>query len=184
MALKPAHNGYERKILSSDELRIALDRDRRAGRRIVFTNGCFDLMHAGHLHLLGFAHAQGDVLVVGLNSDRSVRAIKGPDRPINHAGDRARMLAALELVDYVLVFDENRAERVIRTVRPDVLVKGEDYRGQVVDGQKFVESYGGQVVLAPLLEGHSTTATVARLRTGAAANVLRSRREPKSTRPH
>jgi D-beta-D-heptose 7-phosphate kinase/D-beta-D-heptose 1-phosphate adenosyltransferase len=95
------------------------------------------------------------------------------------------MLAALELVDYVLVFDENRAERVIRTVRPDVLVKGEDYRGQVVDGQKFIESYGGQVALAPLLEGHSTTATVARLRgTGAAANVLRSRREPKSTRPH
>jgi len=184
LALAPAPNGYERKILSSDELTIALDRDRRAGRRIVFTNGCFDLLHAGHLQLLGFAHAQGDLLVVGLNSDRSVRAIKGADRPINHAGDRARMLAALELVDYVLVFDENRAERVVHTVRPDVLVKGEDYRGQVVDGQKFIESYGGTVALAPLLEGHSTTATVARLRDiGAVANVLRSRRVPKSTRP-
>ncbi|HEX3409256.1 MAG TPA: bifunctional heptose 7-phosphate kinase/heptose 1-phosphate adenyltransferase [Candidatus Binataceae bacterium] len=183
-ALAPATSGYERKILSSDELVLALDRDRRAGRRIVFTNGCFDLMHAGHLQLLGFARTQGEVLVVGLNSDRSVRVIKGPDRPINHAGDRARMLAALEFVDYVVVFDENRAERVIRTVRPDILVKGEDYRGQVVDGQKFVESRGGQVALAPLLEGHSTSATVARLRsTGVIANATRSRREPKSVRP-
>jgi len=184
MALKPANNGYERKILSSDELSIALDRDRRAGRRIVFTNGCFDLIHAGHLQLLGFAHTQGDVLVVGLNSDRSVRAIKGSDRPINHAGDRARMLAALELVDYVLVFDETRAERVIRTVHPDVLVKGEDYRGKVVDGQKFVESYGGTVALAPLLEGHSTTATVARLRgTSPIPEVLRVRRALRTPRP-
>ena len=184
VALAPASHGFERKILSRDELIIALERDRRAGRRIVFTNGCFDLMHAGHLQLLGFARAQGDVVVVGLNSDRSVRAIKGADRPINHAGDRARMLAALELVDYVLVFDENRAERVIRTVRPDVLVKGEDYRGRVVDGQKFVESYGGSVALAPLLDGHSTTATVARMRgSGAAANHLRSRRAPRSMRP-
>jgi D-beta-D-heptose 7-phosphate kinase/D-beta-D-heptose 1-phosphate adenosyltransferase len=163
LALKPAPNGYERKILSNDELTIALDRDRRAGRRIVFTNGCFDLM------------------VVGLNSDRSVRAIKGPDRPINHASDRARMLAALELVDYVLVFDESRAERVVRAVRPDVLVKGEDYRGKVVDGQKFVESYGGLVALAPLLEGHSTTATVERLRGAASpASVSQSRRGAKA----
>jgi D-beta-D-heptose 7-phosphate kinase / D-beta-D-heptose 1-phosphate adenosyltransferase len=180
IALKPAHNGYERKILSRDELTIALDRDRSVGRKIVFTNGCFDLIHAGHLQMLGFAHAQGDVLVVGLNSDRSVRAIKGPDRPLNNAGDRSRMLAALELVDYVVVFDENRAERVVRAVRPDVLVKGEDYRGKVVDGQKFVESYGGTVALAPLLEGHSTTATVARLRaTSATATVSRPRRTPK-----
>ncbi len=133
--------------------------------------------------MLGFARAQGDVLVVGLNSDRSVRAIKGPDRPINHVGDRARMLAALELVDYVMVFDENRAERVIRVVRPDVLVKGEDYRGQVVDGRKFVESYGGTVALAPLLDGHSTTATVTRMRAGGAAvGGSRSRRPAKPAR--
>ena len=185
MALTPAQNGYERKILSPNELTIALDRDRRAGRRIVFTNGCFDLMHAGHLQMLGFAQAQGDVLVVGLNSDRSVRTIKGSDRPINNVGDRARMLAALELVHYVLVFDETRAERVIRTVRPDVLVKGEDYRGQVVDGQKFVESYGGRVALAPLLEGHSTTATVARLRGNSeSSKVSRPRRVRKAADPH
>lgn len=168
MALKPTHNAYESKILSDDELTLALERDRRAGHRIVFTNGCFDLMHAGHLQILGFARAQGDRVVVGLNSDRSVRALKGADRPINHVGDRARMLAALELVDYVVVFDETKAERIIRSVQPDILVKGEDYRGQVVDGQRFVESRGGQVVLAPLLEGHSTTSTVARLRGGEA----------------
>jgi D-beta-D-heptose 7-phosphate kinase/D-beta-D-heptose 1-phosphate adenosyltransferase len=180
LALKPAHESYERKILSGDELTEALERDRRAGHRIVFTNGCFDLVHAGHLHLLGFARAQGDRVVVGLNGDRSVRALKGAGRPINPVGDRARMLAALALVDYVVVFEETKAERVIRNVRPDILVKGEDYRGQVVDGQRFVESYGGQVVLAPLLEGHSTTSTVAQMRgTGTAASGTPTRRKAK-----
>jgi len=180
LALKPAHESYERKILSGDELSQALERDRRAGHRIVFTNGCFDLVHAGHLHLLGFARAQGDRVVVGLNGDRSVRTLKGAGRPINQVGDRARMLAALALVDYVVVFEETRAERVIRNVRPDILVKGEDYRGQVVDGQRFVESYGGQVVLAPLLEGHSTTSRVAQMRgTGAAASGMPTRRKSK-----
>ncbi len=136
-------------------------------------------MHAGHLQMLGFARAQGDRVVVGLNSDRSVRALKGAGRPINHVGDRARMLAALELVDYVVVFDESRAERIIRRVRPDILVKGEDYRGQIVDGQRFVESYGGQVVLAPLLEGHSTTSTVARLRGARDTAISRPRPQRK-----
>jgi D-beta-D-heptose 7-phosphate kinase / D-beta-D-heptose 1-phosphate adenosyltransferase len=184
LALKPAHEGYERKIVSDDELALALERDRRSGRRIVFTNGCFDLMHAGHLQMLGFARAQGDRMVVGLNSDRSVRALKGAGRPINHVGDRARMLAALEFVDYVVVFDESRAERLIRRVLPDILVKGEDYRGQIVDGQRFVEAYGGRVALAPLLEGHSTTATVQRL-SGAndtATSIPRSQRKTKSAR--
>ncbi len=163
-ALQPVHNGYERKILSERELKTALERDRRAGRGIVFTNGCFDLLHAGHLQILSFARAQGEVLVVGLNSDRSVREIKGADRPLYHAVDRARMLAALEMVNYVVVFDDTRAERIIREVRPDVLVKGEDWRGQRVDGQSFVEAHGGRVVLAPLLTGHSTSATIARMR--------------------
>jgi D-beta-D-heptose 7-phosphate kinase/D-beta-D-heptose 1-phosphate adenosyltransferase len=141
-----------------------LGRARREGRRIVFTNGCFDMLHAGHLQLMGFARRQGDLLVVGLNSDRSVRELKGAGRPINGAVDRARMLAALELVDHVVVFDDVRAEKIIRTVRPDVLIKGEDYAGQVVDGQRFVESYGGRVTLAPLLAGHSTTAKIAQVR--------------------
>jgi D-beta-D-heptose 7-phosphate kinase/D-beta-D-heptose 1-phosphate adenosyltransferase len=162
-ALSPAHASYERKIHSADELKAALERERRAGRRIAFTNGCFDLIHAGHIQALAFARAQADVLVVGLNSDRSVRRLKGDSRPIYPAAERARILAALEAVDYVVVFDETRAEKIIRLVEPDVLVKGEDWRGKPVDGQAFVESRGGRVALAPLLGGRSTSATIDRM---------------------
>lgn len=162
--LAPVHSSFERKILSDAELTAVLERERRAGRKIVFTNGCFDLLHAGHLQLLSFARSHGDVLAVGINSDRTVRMIKGDDRPVYHAADRARMLAALEMVHYVVVFDDPRAEDIIRTVRPDVLVKGEDWQGQRVDGQDFVESYGGRVEHAPLLSGHSTTSTIERVR--------------------
>jgi D-beta-D-heptose 7-phosphate kinase / D-beta-D-heptose 1-phosphate adenosyltransferase len=165
-ALQPVYAHFERKILSEAELSNALGRERHAGRRIAFTNGCFDVLHAGHLQMLSFARAQGDLLVVGLNSDRSIRVIKGPERPICHAADRSRMLAALEMVDYVIVFDDPRAERIIRKVRPDILVKGEDWRGKVVDGQVYVESYGGRVALAPLLAGHSTTGLVEQIRQG------------------
>ena len=163
-ALAPAHDGYARKIVSANDLERTLERERASGRKIAFTNGCFDLLHAGHLQILGFARAQGDLLVVGINSDRSVRTIKGEDRPVYHEADRARMLAALEMVDYVVVFDDPRAEGIVRRVRPDVLIKGEDWRGSVVDGQEFIEAYGGRVVLAPLLAGHSTTTTIARVR--------------------
>ncbi len=166
-ALVPRHDGIERKIVSVDELQAVLEPKRRAGQRIVFTNGCFDLLHAGHLQLLSFARARGDVLIVGINSDRGVRLIKGEHRPIYPAIERARILAAIEMVDYVVVFDDPRAERVVRDVRPDILVKGADWRGQPVDGQDFVESSGGHVVLAPLLEGYSTSSTIARLREGA-----------------
>jgi D-beta-D-heptose 7-phosphate kinase/D-beta-D-heptose 1-phosphate adenosyltransferase len=162
-ALRPG-DGHERKILSVEELRVALDRERRAGHRVSFTNGCFDLLHAGHIQILNFARAQADCLVVGLNSDRSVKALKGKDRPIYPAADRARILAALECVSYVVVFDDVRAEKTIRAVRPDVLVKGEDWKGQTVDGQEFVEARGGRVVLAPLLQGHSTTGTIDRMK--------------------
>jgi len=172
-ALTPAHDHYERKILSDAELKSALGRERHAGRRIVFTNGCFDVLHAGHLQMLSFARAQGDLLVVGLNSDRSIRALKGSDRPIYNAVDRARMLAALEMVDYVVVFDDTRAERIVRKVGPDILVKGEDWRGKPVDGQAYLESHGGRVVLAPLLAGHGTTALIARIR-GESANGPRA----------
>ena len=163
-AMSPLHNTYERKILSADELKAALDRERRAGRRIAFTNGCFDLLHAGHIQILAFARAQADLLVVGVNSDRSVRALKGDARPIFPVAERTRILAALEAVDYVVVFDETRAEKIIRAVKPDVLVKGEDWRGKRVDGQSFVEGRGGRVALAPLLGGRSTTATIERMR--------------------
>jgi len=166
LALQPHHNGSERKILAAEELKLALDRVRRTGRRIAFTNGCFDLLHAGHIQILSFARSQADRLVVGLNSDRSVRSLKGKSRPIYPAAERARILAALECVDYVVVFDESRAEKIIRAVRPDVLIKGQDWEGKIVDGQKFVEARGGRVTLAPLLEGRSTTSIIERLRAG------------------
>ena len=164
-ALKPG-NSHERKILSVEELRVALERERRAGRRISFTNGCFDLLHAGHVQILDFARAQADCLVVGLNSDRSVKTIKGNSRPIYPAAERARILAALESVNYVVIFEEPRAEKIIRTVCPDVLIKGEDWQGKTVDGQAFVEARGGRVALAPLLHGHSTSSTIERMRLG------------------
>ncbi|MGB6563515.1 MAG: bifunctional heptose 7-phosphate kinase/heptose 1-phosphate adenyltransferase, partial [Candidatus Binataceae bacterium] len=163
-ALSPVPESAQRKIVAVEELRPALKRDRGAGRRVVFTNGCFDLLHAGHVEMLSFARTQGDSLVVGVNSDRSVRLIKGDSRPIYPAVERALILAALEAVDYVVVFDDTRAERIVRAVRPDVLVKGEDWRDKIVDGQIFVESYGGRVALAPLLPGYGTTLTIERLR--------------------
>ncbi|MBV8773142.1 MAG: bifunctional heptose 7-phosphate kinase/heptose 1-phosphate adenyltransferase [Deltaproteobacteria bacterium] len=168
-ALAPSHYGIDRKIISVEELQALLEPKRRAGQHIVFTNGCFDLLHAGHLQLLSFARAQGDVLIVGINSDRSIRMIKGDQRPIYPATERARILAAIEMVDHVVVFDDPRAERVVREIRPDVLVKGADWHGRPVDGQEFVESIGGQVLLAPVLEGYSTTSTIARLREPKAA---------------
>ena len=122
----------------------------------VFTNGCFDLLHVGHLRLLWFARAQGDRLVVGLNSDESVRRLKGPTRPILKQQERAALLSALEAVDYVLIFDELTPEGIIREVAPDVLIKGSDWAGAVV-GQEWVEQHGGKVVLMPLQKGFSTT---------------------------
>jgi D-beta-D-heptose 7-phosphate kinase/D-beta-D-heptose 1-phosphate adenosyltransferase len=137
-------------------------------------------LHAGHIEMLSFARAQGDTLVVGINSDRSVRLIKGSGRPIYPAAERALILAALEAVDYIVVFDETRAERIMRAVRPDVLVKGEDWRDKTVDGQVFVESYGGRVALAPLLPGYGTTLTLARIR-GAPAGGSRDELALKGT---
>jgi D-beta-D-heptose 7-phosphate kinase / D-beta-D-heptose 1-phosphate adenosyltransferase len=179
-ALNPGPESVQRKIVSVEEMRPALQRQRRAGRRIVFTNGGFDLLHAGHSEIRSFARAQGDTLVVGINSDRSVRLIKGNGRPIYPAAERALILAALEAVDYVVVFDETRAERIVRAVRPDVLVKGEDWRDKTVDGQVFVEAYGGKVALAPLLPGYGTTLTLARMR-GAPASDSRDELALKGT---
>jgi D-beta-D-heptose 7-phosphate kinase / D-beta-D-heptose 1-phosphate adenosyltransferase len=165
-ALQRARHGSAGKILGLEELQAILERRRAEGLRIAFTNGCFDLLHAGHVESLEFARAQGDLLVVGLNDDDSVRQIKGEGRPVYPAADRARLLAALEAVDYVVIFDDPRAEKIIRAVRPDILVKGEDYQHKTVDGAEFVQSYGGKVVLAKLLEGRATSATIERLRRG------------------
>jgi D-beta-D-heptose 7-phosphate kinase/D-beta-D-heptose 1-phosphate adenosyltransferase len=152
------------KLRSLENLLVDLARHRAGGESVVFTNGCFDLVHAGHVAFFEFAGAQGEVLVVGVNSDRSVRAIKGAGRPICSEKERARVLAALEAVDYIVLFDEETPERIIRAVRPDVLVKGEDWRAKGVVGRRSVESSGGRVVLAPLLEGLSTTELVRRIR--------------------
>jgi D-beta-D-heptose 7-phosphate kinase/D-beta-D-heptose 1-phosphate adenosyltransferase len=130
---------------------------------VAFTNGCFDVLHAGHVQYLAEARAQADLLVVGLNSDAGVRALKGPTRPVNDAAARATVLAALEVVDYLTVFDESTPLELIRAARPDVLVKGADYRRDQVVGGDFVESYGGRVHLAALRPGTSTTGLLQRL---------------------
>jgi D-beta-D-heptose 7-phosphate kinase/D-beta-D-heptose 1-phosphate adenosyltransferase len=158
MPTPPRHKIVDRQTLVR-ELEIL----RQAGHRIGFTNGCFDLLHAGHVQYLQFARSQVDVLVVGLNSDAGVRALKGPERPINCQTARAEVLAALACVDYVTLFDEETPLELIRLVRPDVLVKGADYTKDQVVGASFVESYGGRVCLAPLKPGYSTSALAARL---------------------
>ena len=152
------------KVRTTEGLLADLSRHRARGETVAFTNGCFDLLHAGHVAYLDFASRQGDVLVVGLNADRSVRALKGPDRPVSPQEERARVLSAIEAIDYIVVFDEDTPERLIEAVRPDVLVKGEDWRDKGVVGREVVESYGGRVVLAPLLKGLSTSGLLGRIR--------------------
>lgn len=152
------------KIRSLHNLLVDLGRHRSFGETIVFTNGCFDLIHPGHIAYFDFAAAQGDILVVGLNTDAGVRRLKGPGRPVCDQQSRARVLAGMEAVDYIVLFGEDTPDRLIRRVRPDVLVKGEDWRTKGVVGRQVVESYGGRVVFAPLLKGMSTTSLVERIR--------------------
>ena len=146
-----------RKLRSREVLLTDLQGRRALGQRVAFTNGCFDVLHAGHVQYLQEARRQADLLVVGLNGDAGVRALKGPGRPVNSVESRALVLAALEAVDYLVVFDEPTPLSLIQAIRPDVLVKGADYRREEVVGADVVESYGGRVHLAPLREGHSTT---------------------------
>jgi len=152
------------KIYSADDLIEKLSRHRSRKETIVFTNGCFDVVHRGHIEFLKFCKSHGNVVVLGLNSDRSVKIIKGADRPINNESDRAAVLAAMETVDYITVFDEPDPLELIKKVKPDILVKGKDWEGKGVVGQEFVESYGGRVVLAPLVEGKSTTSVVEKVK--------------------
>ena len=153
------------KIRAAAELRGELDARRQRGETVVFTNGCFDILHPGHIELLEKAKALGSVLVVGVNSDASVRTLgKGADRPIRRQDDRLRLLAALEAVDYVVLFEEPDPGRLIEQLAPDVLVKGSDWAGKGVVGQAFVESRGGRVVLVDLVEGYSTTGELERIR--------------------
>jgi rfaE bifunctional protein nucleotidyltransferase chain/domain len=137
---------------------------RAEGRRVVFTNGCFDLLHPGHVSLLEAARSEGDVLVVGLNSDRSVRDLKGPGRPVLPEDERAEALLALEAVDRVVVYDEPTPAEVIRALLPDVLVKGADWAADAIVGSDVVEAAGGRVVRVPLVPGRSTTGLLERVR--------------------
>lgn len=156
--------GKNDKILLVDSLIERLAEHRKQNAIIVFTNGCFDVVHRGHIEFLKFCKLQGDIVVVGLNSDSSVKKIKGPDRPINNQHDRTAVLAAMETVDYVAVFDEPDPLKLIKKIKPDVLVKGQDWAEKGVIGAEFLESYGGKVVLAPLVEGKSSTATIKKIK--------------------
>jgi D-beta-D-heptose 7-phosphate kinase/D-beta-D-heptose 1-phosphate adenosyltransferase len=131
---------------------------------LVFTNGVFDLLHPGHVDVLVAARAEGTALLVGLNSDASVRRLKGPARPVRSEADRATVLAALECVDAVAIFDEDTPAELVAAVQPDVIVKGGDYGPETVVGADVVRARGGRVVIVPLTPGHSTTATIARMR--------------------
>jgi D-glycero-beta-D-manno-heptose 1-phosphate adenylyltransferase len=157
------------KIVSQEELAGMAAREKRAGRRVVFTNGCFDLIHPGHVRCLAEARALGDVLVVAVNSDRSVRGNKGSDRPLVPEQDRAEVIAALASVDYVTIFDEPTPRELISRVLPNILVKGADWALDQVAGREEVEAAGGRVVSIPLASGYSTTNLVQRIRNAGAA---------------
>ena len=152
------------KIKSRSQIRELRRQARSEGRRVVFTNGCFDLLHAGHVRYLEAARAEGDLLIVGLNSDASVRRLKGPGRPLNPAADRAEVLAGLQAVDAVVFFEEDTPAELIAELAPDVLVKGADWAEGEIVGADIVESQGGKVVRIPLLEGRSTSRLIAAIR--------------------
>ncbi len=151
------------KLRTAAEIREIAARLKSEGKCVVFTNGCFDLLHAEHVSLLKQARAIGDRLVVGLNSDSSVKRLKGPSRPINNEADRAAVLSAIQFVDHIVLFDEETPCDLIRELRPDVLVKGGDYTPKTVVGHEIVCSYGGEVQILDTDRGVSTTGTIERI---------------------
>jgi D-beta-D-heptose 7-phosphate kinase/D-beta-D-heptose 1-phosphate adenosyltransferase len=155
---------YRDKVLDRATAAARVAEARRAGKRVVFTNGCFDLMHVGHVRYLAAARDAGDLLVVAINDDASVGRLKGPERPLVPEAARAEVLAALAAVDYVTVFSEDTPAEVIAALLPDVLVKGADWAPDQIVGRDVVEANGGRVLLVPVVEGFSTTALVERLR--------------------
>ena len=152
------------KVKSLDELKAITAAARTNGKITVFTNGCFDLIHRGHIYLLREAKALGDLLVVAVNSDRSVKAIKGPTRPILAETDRLELIAAMEMVNYVLLFDEPDPSDIISILLPNILVKGGDWSAEEVVGGDLVQRNGGKVVVVPYLKGFSTTEIIAKIR--------------------
>jgi D-beta-D-heptose 7-phosphate kinase/D-beta-D-heptose 1-phosphate adenosyltransferase len=152
------------KILSMDQVLAERDRLRDAGKRLVFTNGVFDLLHVGHVRYLAQARTLGDALLVAINSDRSVRELKGPRRPVFDQEERAEILAALRDVNYVVVFDDISPRSTIRKLLPDVLVKGGDYQLDEIHGREEVEAAGGKVISLPFVAGASTTSLIQRMK--------------------
>jgi rfaE bifunctional protein nucleotidyltransferase chain/domain len=156
------------KILSSEELLSERARLRASHRELVFTNGCFDILHVGHVRYLQAARRLGDALVVAINSDRSVRGLKGEGRPVMNEAERAEMLAALSAVDYVTIFDDLSPRRLIALLLPDVLVKGGDYAPAEIHGREEVEAAGGRVLSLPFVEGASTSSIIEKIRSQSA----------------
>lgn len=152
------------KLKSLDELKAITAKARSDGEKIVFTNGCFDLLHRGHLHLLRKAKACGDRLIVAINSDKSIGELKGSNRPILPEADRVELIAALEMVDYVVVFDEPDPYRLIAALKPQVLAKGGDWKAEEIIGSDIVTGTGGRVAVIPYLKGFSTTEIIERIR--------------------
>ncbi len=150
--------------MTADKLANQLKEWRLSGKKIVFTNGCFDILHRGHIEYLAKAADMGDILIIGLNTDNSVKRLKGESRPVNDQHARAMLLAALSFVDAVTLFDEDTPYNLIKTVMPDLLVKGGDYKIEDIVGHDIVEANGGKVVTIPLTEGYSTTKTIGKLR--------------------
>ncbi len=155
---------YRDKVVDRATAVAKVTEARRGGKRVVFTNGCFDLMHVGHVRYLAAAREAGDLLVVAINDDASVRRLKGPERPLVPEGARAEVLAALAAVDYVTIFGEDTPAEVIAALLPDVLVKGADWAPDQIVGRDTVEARGGRVELIPVVEGFSTTTLVDRIR--------------------
>jgi len=151
-------------LISRDEAAKTAERLRTEGKKIVFTNGCFDILHAGHVTYLAAAADLGDILFLGLNSDDSVRRLKGPERPVNIEEDRAVVLSGLSSVDYVCVFEEDTPYELIKAIQPDFLVKGGDYTPETIVGTDITEARGGEVVVIALVEGKSTTAIINKMK--------------------
>ena len=152
------------KLKSLDEAAVFAAEARKNGKTVVFTNGCFDILHRGHVHVLRQAKAAGDILIVGINSDRSVNAIKGETRPILPETDRVELIAAMEMVDYVIVFDEPDPYKLIAAIKPNVLAKGGDWSTEKIIGADLVERAGGRVAVIPYLKGFSTSEIIERIR--------------------
>jgi glycerol-3-phosphate cytidylyltransferase len=152
------------KIIEHKDLKDTVNELKAAGKKIVFTNGCFDVLHAGHVRYLAAAKQLGDILIVGLNSDASVRLLKGPERPVNKEEDRAEVMAALAVVDYVVLFEEQTAEILVAQIQPHIYVKGGDYNTKNLPEAAIVAKYGGETVLIPEVPGRSTTSILRRIK--------------------